>query len=80
MESANSHPVADTRRICGVGLQTAPSQARAARIMRGAEAVAAQLPCTVREALALMNARAVRSNTSLEIVAIAILVGDIRFR
>jgi hypothetical protein len=62
-----------------VNVQSAPSPEREARIHRGAEAVAAQAHCTLREALALMNARAVRSHTSIEIVAIAVLVGDIRF-
>jgi hypothetical protein len=62
-----------------VDLHSAPSQERAARITRGADVVAAQVGCTYREAVALMNARAVYSNTSIEIVAIAVLAGDIRF-
>jgi hypothetical protein len=65
--------------MSAVDLQIAPSPERQARISRGADAVAAQLECSVREALALMNARAVRSRTSIEIVAIAILAGDLRF-
>ncbi len=60
-------------------LEHAPSQERSARIVRGADLVAAQVQCTFQEALALMNARAVYSNTSIEVVAIAVLVGDIRF-
>ena len=56
-----------------------PSHDRAARITRGADLVASQARCTFQEALALMNARAVYSHTSIEIVAIAILAGDIRF-
>lgn len=60
-------------------LEHAPSQERAARIARGVDLVVAQAHCTFREALALMNARAVYSNTSIEIVAIAVQAGDIRF-
>ena len=60
-------------------LPRAPSQERAARITRGVDLVAAQARCTFQEALALMNARAVCSNTSIEVVAIAVLAGDIRF-
>jgi hypothetical protein len=62
-----------------VDLQHAPSQARAARITRGAELVAAQACCTFQEAVALMNARAVSANTNIDMVASAVLAGDIRF-
>jgi hypothetical protein len=62
-----------------VDRQRAPSQESAARIIRGADLVAAQARCTFQEAVALMNVRAVSSNTSIEIVAIAVLAGDIRF-
>ena len=78
-EFGNSNPVDDLARICGVDLQRAPSQDRALRIARGADLVAGQARCTFQEAIALMNARAVSSNTSIEIVAIAVLAGDIRF-
>jgi hypothetical protein len=66
-------------RISGVDLQRAPSQDRAATIARGADLVATQVRCTFQEAVALMNACATFSNTSMERVAIEVLAGDIRF-
>jgi hypothetical protein len=56
-----------------------PSKPRTARITRGAKVVAAQAHCSTYEALMLMNSRALGSRTSIEIVAIAVVVGDIHF-
>jgi hypothetical protein len=75
----NSNPIDDRARILAVDLQRAPSQERATRIARGADIVAAQAGCTFQEAVALMNARAASTNTNIEMVAIAVMAGDIRF-
>ncbi len=62
-----------------MNLRHAPSHDKAARISRGADLVAAQASCTFQEAIALMNARALSSGTSIELVANGVLAGDMRF-
>lgn len=76
---SKSRPVGSSERMSDVDTRKAPSNERSARITQGVERVMAQANCTFQTALKLMNARAQRSNTSIEIVAIAVLVGDIRF-
>jgi hypothetical protein len=41
--------------------------------------ISVQVPCTLDEALLLMRARAQSSGQTLEYVATAVIVGDIRF-
>lgn len=41
--------------------------------------ISVQVPCTLEEALVLMNARADHSRQSLHYVAAAVVAGDIRF-
>ena len=52
---------------------------RTAKIAQASGMVSEQVDCTVDEAMDLMNARAFSSNTTLEVVALSVLEGDIRF-